>query len=277
MKISFSSLFSDSKNFISNHLLVIFSVLAIMAVITETLLLIFLPSIETLTPIQQIIGNSGSIYGDNSMQALQMAISRMSVSQQQELLGVMFGYFVQVFVVLLINNLITTTVSLALIWQISNSARFSIASLLAKALHLLKPIVIFFLWSIPYFILLSILVLLAMPIAPIIIMLGAVFFFAIYILFLGYIIKEQPSKVTTAIMTCWQLLKKQYLLVLPMLGIWILISLFINFVLSSFILQSNIIINIVESIIGLLINFFLITYFYRLWSLVQVPAYDTGD
>ncbi|WP_392565980.1 hypothetical protein [Utexia brackfieldae] len=261
----------------ANHILTIFCVLVIVAAITETLLMIFLPSIETLTPIQQIIGNSGSIYGDNSMQALQMAISRMSVSQQQELLSVMFGYFIQVFMVLLINSLITTTITLALIWQISNSQQFSVNSLVLKALSLLKPIVFFFLWSIPYFIILSLLILLAMPIAPIIIMIGALFFVAIYTLFLGYVISEKPTKTTTAIRTCWHILKKQYLLILPMLGLWIIISLLINYILTSFILQSNIVINIIESLIGLLINFFLIAYFYRLWQLIQVPVDDAGD
>lgn len=267
MQILFSTLFKDSQNFIRNQFTIIALILFLTAIITETVTLLFLPNIDSLVPVQQMFEKAIASYGNYSMQSIQLILSHMPTDEQKILVNLVFGYAAKYVFITLINSLITTSISLALIWQLAASGQFNFKTLFTKATSLMPSIFLFMLLSIPYFIALIILSSLISPVMIFILILGGLFYFMIYTLFLAYIIDSQSAFIFHNIKMTIMLLKTRLRLVLPIISLWLGTMLVLNFIASLIAINHTLVLNIIASFVNLLIYFFLFTYFYRLCSL----------
>lgn len=269
MQILFSTLFKDSQNVIRNQFTIIASILFVTAIITETVTLLFLPNIDSLLPVQQMFEKAIASYGNYSMQSIQLILNHMPADEQKTLVNLIFAYTTKYVLITLINSLITTSISLALIWQLASSGQFNVKTLLTKAASLMPSILLFMLLSIPYFIALIIISSLVGPMMIFILIVGGLLYFMIYTLFLAYIIDSRSTFIFYNIKMTVILLKKRFRLVLPIISLWLGMMLILNFIASLIAINQTVVMNIIASFVNLLTYFFLFTYFYRLGSLSQ--------
>lgn len=99
---------------------------------------------------------------------------------------------------------------------------------------------------------------------------GILFYTIISNLFIVYSVDASNKRFLEKLNNSWQIFKKQYKLILPIIAIWFGILMLFNALNSPYDMDNNLILNVCISLINLLINFFTFTYLYRLCSLIKV-------
>ncbi|QIQ22285.1 YciC family protein [Zophobihabitans entericus] len=272
MPLSFSAIFSDTKNFIFNRLLQIFIILLILAIITQMITFMVIPNQDILKPIEQFLQQTAAAQGDFSLQSVQSALARLSPSQQQEIVSALGSYAFRLLIVYVISNLLGTSIILAMIANLSHSDTLNIPQLIGRALTHIPQLLTFMIVSIPFFVGLSVVGMLIAPLMIFILLIGMFIYTIVYNVFLSCLI--EPKEQTTLfnkIGESFQRSKAYAKLILPMVGIW-LVALIVVSSLVSNLTTDNFILNVVVNIVGLFLNFFLISYCYRLYTLTPIPV-----
>lgn len=277
MTLSFVSLFSDTKNFVINRIMPILITLLILAIISQLVTIMFMPSEDTLLPLQQFLDNALKANSHVSVQAIENALARLTPQQQQDMVALVSSYVIKLLLVTLVTNLISTSICLSLISNLSNYNILNINQLITKALTLAPQILMFILLSVPFFFILILLSTLIAPLMIFIMLFGMVFYTIIYTIFLSTIVAPtSDSSLFSKIRESLYRFKQQYKLMLPIMGIWLIALLVFGSIISS-VAGSNLIVEIIIGMIGLLLNFFLLSYFYRLYTLTTKTKHDTRN
>jgi len=274
--LSFSSLLSDTKNFISNNLASIIILLLGLAIVTQLIAFFFYPSIETMEPIKQLIEQAMQKFGDQlSPEMLSQTVLALSEQEQQRLIPAVMNYLVRVGIIFLIINLLSMSVMLVLIYVISYQ-QLTLSNLLKGIRRIVPKIMLFMLLAIPGFIGLSLIVSIIPPLTIPLIIIAALFYVIAYIAFLVVIIDPTPQHgLIKKLKIALSFLKRETRLTLPMIGIWLLARYLLDSLAS--LLIENIIIFIIFDAIKLLLTFIILCYLYRLYSLSNKElAYDAS-
>jgi len=274
--LSFSSLLSDTKNFISNNFISILISLLGLAIVTQLIVFFFYPSIETMEPIKQLIEQAMQKFGDQlSPEMLSQTVLALSEQEQQRLIPAVMNYLVRVGIIFLIINLLSMSVMLVLIYVISYQ-QLTLSNLLKGIRRIVPKIMLFMLLAIPGFIGLSLIVSIIPPLTIPLIIIAALFYVIAYIAFLVVIIDPTPQHgLIKKLKIALSFLKRETRLTLPMIGIWLLARYLLDSLAS--LLIENIIIFIIFDAIKLLLTFIILCYLYRLYSLSNKElAYDAS-
>ena len=185
------------------------------------------------------------------------------------IIGLIFSYVAKYLLATLLTTLITTAVSLALLWQLASRLPFTFKQMTTHALQLVPSILGFLLLSVPYFLAIITLSSFIAPLMIVLVIFGFLFYFMIYVLFLVCLIDSNAISVFQHINMAVKLLKKEYRIVLPVISVWLGVSLLLNYLVSVISVDEQFIVGIAGSFINLFIYFFLFTYCYRLYSLTK--------
>jgi hypothetical protein len=270
MQLSFSSLLLDTKNFIHNKFKTILIALIAVAVIEQLIYITFMPDPSALAPVQSLLNNTISTYGDNSMQSMQKMIESMSPEQQRVLFTTIFSYIYQFITLVIAVSCITTAFNVSLISNLAKYNPLNSKELLSKATKTLLTILLSLLISVPYFTILFILASLLFPLMFYIIAAGILFYTIIFNLFIVYDVDAHNLRFFKKLNDSWQIFKTQYKLILPITAIWLGVLMLFNLLNSPYDMDNHFILNVGISLINLLINLFIFTYLYRLCSLIKV-------
>lgn len=264
--LSFSSILSDARNFISNNFTIIVTIVVILSIITQMINVLLSPSIETISPIKSILEQTIQQYGELSAEALTNTLNSLSEQQKQQLVPVAMSFLFKVGLVFLVTNLIAMSCVLATIYTIS-AQQFSLNNLLQSLIKIAPQILFFILLAIPGFIILSLVASVLAPIAAPLGMLAAVFYMAAYIVFLAVIIDPMPyAGFIYKLKITLHFLRREMRLILPMVAIWLLAS-FLLKVMAGMLADNNFIVETIFSVFKLLLSFLTVCYLYRLYSL----------
>lgn len=274
--LSFSSIFTDTRNFIGNSIVTIIIALAILSIIAQVMILFFYPSIETLGPIKSLMEQTIQKYGELSAEGLTQVINGLSSQQQSQLVPIAAGYLLKIFLVLLIINLISTSSILSLIYNLSYD-RLSLNTFLHHMLKFIPQIILFILLVVPGFMGLLIIATIIPPLAAPLMIVASISYMTVYVIFLSVIIEPNTQhNFMTKVKISLRFLKRETRLIIPMIAIWMLITVLLNMLLGTF-ASDNFIIDVIFNILSLLLNFTAVCYFYRLYSLTNnVLPYDSG-
>lgn len=264
--LSFSSILSDARNFISNNFTIIVTIVVILSIITQMINVLLSPSIETISPIKSILEQTIQQYGELSAEALTNTLNSLSEQQKQQLVPVAMSFLFKVGLVFLVTNLIAMSCVLATIYTIS-AQQFSLNNLLQSLIKIAPQILFFMLLAIPGFIILSLVASVLAPIAAPLGMLAAVFYMAAYIVFLAVIIDPMPyAGFIYKLKITLHFLRREMRLILPMVAIWLLAS-FLLKAMAGMLADNNFIVETIFSVFKLLLSFLTVCYLYRLYSL----------
>ncbi|WP_392562984.1 YciC family protein [Orbus sturtevantii] len=274
--LSFSSLLSDTKNFISNNLVSVTLTVLSLAIITQLVDFFFYPSIDDFLPIKQLIELTIQKYGNQSPEALSQTILALPQQEQQSIIPAAMSYLARVGIIFLAINLLSMSMILALIYTIS-SQQLSLANMLKNISRMASNIILFMLITIPGFIGLSLIVSIIPPLAIPLIIIAISFYIMIYFAFLTVIIDPVPQYgFSKKLKIALAFLRRKVKLIVPIVAIWF----FTTFLLDSFasMLISNLIALIVFYALKLLLSIMALCYLYRLYSLSNKElAYDTSN
>lgn len=264
--LSFSSILSDARNFISNNFTIIVTIVVILSIITQMINVLLSPSIETISPIKSILEQTIQQYGELSAEALTNTLNSLSEQQKQQLVPVAMSFLFKVGLVFLVTNLIAMSCVLATIYTIS-AQQFSLNNLLQSLIKIAPQILFFMLLAIPGFIILSLVASVLAPIAAPLGMLAAVFYMAAYIVFLAVIIDPMPyAGFIYKLKITLHFLRREMRLILPMVAIWLLASFLLKSI-AGMLADNNFIVETIFSVFKLLLSFLTVCYLYRLYSL----------
>lgn len=274
--LSFSSIFSDARNFISNNFAMIFTTVLILSIVNQIISLLLSPNLESFHQIHELLKLAMDSNGNLTADGVSKAVLALSEQEQQQLVSSAMRYLMQAGLVFFINNIILMASLLGLVYTITHQ-QFSVNNLLQRAIQLALPIALFMLLIIPGFIILSLLATVLMPIAAPLALLAIIFYLMMYVIYLSVIIESTSSThFIQKLKVTFHFFKREIRLVIPMLAIWF----FATFVLKNIgdlITINNFIIDIVINVIKALLIFTTICYLYRLFYLSnkQLP-YDSG-
>ncbi|MDF7670344.1 hypothetical protein PT276_03840 [Orbaceae bacterium ESL0721] len=248
---TFHSLFIDTKNFVINNIKPISLVLLTIAVIAQLLVMLFLPDPNVL------------IHIFNQLNGL-------PESQQHYLMSTLSKFIVQSLLIYAISAVITISISLSTIYNLSNN-QFTFNNILSDALKTVPQIILFMISTLFYIVILTLIsLLLSLPLIMFLILLvGAFFGMSIYFLFFGITTDlKESDKFILKIQKSIALLKQYPRSILTMVSLWFLAITFVRlFVNLAF--PHNFIIQILGYFIEIFIDFFAICYFYRLYMLTK--------
>ncbi|WP_392559411.1 YciC family protein [Orbus mooreae] len=264
--LSFSSILSDARNFMSNNIAIIFIMVLVLSIVNQIISAILYPNIESISQIQSLLQQTIETYGGLTADGLSKTLLALSEQQQQQLVSAAMNYLMQASMIFFINNIILMSGILSLIYVISHQ-QFSLNNVLQRAIQFAPQIALFMLLIIPGFIILSIFASILMPLAAPLAILAIIFYLSMYVIFLSVIIEPtlqinfiQKLKIT------FRFLKREIRLIVPIIAIWF----FTTFLLKNIVdmlMADNFIISIVINVIKSLLIFITICYLYRLFSL----------
>lgn len=264
--LSFSSLLSDTKNFIINNLLPIMITVIGLAIISQIIIFYFYPSIESFAPIKQLIEQA--MQQENrqlSPEVLSRTMQGLSEPELQRLISALMDYLIRAGSVFLLINLLSMSAILSLIYMISYQA-ISLSNLLKGMSRVAIKIILYMLLAIPVFFVLSLIVSVIPVLAMPLIIIVAVLYILTYITFLAVIIvPTQQSGFLKQLKKAFLLLKQKITLIMPISIIWVLVMFLLNNLMAQ--LTANIFILIIFDAIKLLLTLVTLCYLYRLYSL----------
>ncbi|WP_392563516.1 YciC family protein [Orbus wheelerorum] len=264
--LSFSSLLSDTKNFISNNLLPIIITVLSIAIIERLITFFFYPSVETIEPIRQLIEQAAQKYGDQlSPEALSQTILALSEQEQLRLIPAVMDYLIRVGIIFLVVNLLSMSVILSLIYTISYQ-QLSLSNMLKNISRIATKIILFMLLAIPGFIGLSLIVSIIPPLAIPLIIIAILFYVTAYVAFLAVIIEPVPQYgFIKKLKIGLTFLKQKIRLILPIIAIWFLATLLLDSLAG--LLIANMVVLVIFDALKLLLTVMTLCYLYRLYSL----------
>lgn len=241
-------------------------ILVVLAIISQLISLCLYPNSDVMLPLQHLLEQSAE--NGDSLQIVMQKISTLSETEKSAIVNVVIHYLLQLICVYIITTLITISVLLATIYNLTYK-QLTLSTLLQNSLRIVPTLFLFMLLSIPYFFLLFLLAMMIPPLAIVLLLLGSLLYMAIYLLYLALTIEPvEKWSIFAKIRTSLILLKRHIRLILPMLGLWLITSILLNAFVETLSIN-NIIINIVANAINLLLNFIVICYFYRLYMLTN--------
>lgn len=276
MLITFSSLLTDTRNFITNRWLTIVLALLALAFISQIMALLLTPDNSIYLLVQQLADAAGQKgYNELSPAALQRIIEAMPVAEQQRIVGVVASYLFKLALLYVVVNLISSSFSLSLIANLSLTPQLTLAGLVQQFLRFIPQILLFFLLSIPYFIAIFFVSAIIQSLMLFVVLIGCFFYLVIYMIYLALLIEPQQSRnILGKVRSAITLFKQQLRVVIPMIALWFLVGMGLNSLLFKM-ANDHLLINVAITLINLLINFATMIYFYRLITLVKRNKQDS--
>lgn len=273
---TFTSLMTDTYNFIKNHFMTIILVIVGVSVLTQLFTSFFYPSTEIHDQIKSLMDRINIQQGDNpSFDIIMQKLMQLSEMEKKQFVAIISNYAMKCIFIMFINSLIILSCICSLIGIISIN-QFSWSNFFTRALRLTPQILLISLCAIPYFIVISIIISLIPFLAQIILIVSIVFFMLTYIVFLAIITTPNlPESFTQSLITTLNYLKQQTPMVLLGFISWLVGTLALSMVFNLF--RNNFIFQFIESIANNLLVFALFCYLYRLYSLTkQVSTNDSS-
>ena len=273
---TFTSLMTDTYNFIKNHFMTIILVIVGVSVLTQLFTSFFYPSTEIDDQIKSLMDRINIQQGDNpSFDIIMQKLMQLSEMEKKQFVATISSYAMKCIFIMFINSLIILSCICSLIGIISIN-QFSWSNFFTRALRLTPQILLISLCAIPYFIVISIIISLIPFLAQIILIVSIVFFMLTYIVFLAIITTPNlPESFTQSLITTLNYLKQQTPMVLLGFISWLVGTLALSMVFNLF--RKNFIFQFIESIANNLLVFALFCYLYRLYSLTkQVSTNDSS-
>lgn len=266
---------TDTKNFFKNHFMIIIFVIVTVSLLTQLFNYLFLPTIETNNQFEAIINQINAQKTDAaSLDNIMQTISQLPDIEKQQFTSYLLNYVFKICLVLFINNIITLSCIGSLI-RILSVNQFCGSNLFVNSLRLIPQIAIFIICAIPYFMLLSSILLIIKPLAPILFLLAIVIYMLTYVVFTAVIIDARSSgKFLASLKNTLLFIKQQTQLILMIFLFWLLATMALN---TFFNLMGNsMIVIFFNTIAENLLVFTSLCCIYRLYLLTQqVSPYDT--
>lgn len=272
---SFSSILTDTRNFISNNFVMISVVVLILSIINLVVSLSLSPNLSAIIQIQNLLDQAVTQHGQLTADTLSKTLLSLSEIEQQQLVSAAMSYLIKTGWVFFINNIILMSGILATVYTIAHQP-ISFNNLLSSVLKLAPQIALFLLLIIPAFMLLSIIGSVLMALVPPLALLAFIFYFCVYIIFSAVVIEPTLStNFITKLRITLRFLKREIGLIVPIILICFFSTFFLKNLMSG-LLGDNIVISIVINIIKSAITFTTICYLYRLFSLSnKMLPYDS--
>lgn len=272
---SFSSLVTDTRNFIRNNFTIIIATLVSVTIIGQLLIFLFYPDINKIEPLKLFFEQIAQKYNNQiTFENISETIQSMPEGKLQQFAFYLMHYLLIISIILSIVSLLSMTAIIALLYIISYK-EFSLNNLLQVSIKIAPKIIQLFLLTIGIFVILLIISSIIPPLLFPLLLLFTICFYLTYMLFLAVIIDQLSCfSFINTLKIVFAFLKRETSLIVAIMTIWSIAT--VLMIMLEKILASSMIMIFVIEILKLFLTFATLCYLYRLYSLSnKILPYDS--